>query len=336
MHNSLPLAILNYSKRCQYEPGLWTALTLQCRGLIYDTESLKIVARPFRKFFNYGEPHAPRFNMTDRCAVQDKLDGLLGILYPTGPEQFAVATRGSFHSPQAEHATELWRTRYAHRVTLSPDYTLLFEIIAPQFRIVVNYGAMNDLVLLGAVNRWTGRSITAEHTHLRAWPGPRAEWMMYTTFGEALALPPRTNREGVVVHFLESDERLKIKYDDYVRLHRVVTGLNQRTVWQHLAERRPLEELLDGLPDEFHGWATDVAVKLRQEVQELLRLVEQEYAAVLQAVHQTLPIGTSSREFRKEFAARVQTHPLRSYLFARLSHHSVEPMAWKAVMPSGE
>ena len=52
--------------------------------------------------------------------------------------------------------------------------------------------------------------------------------------------------------------REKIKQDDYVALHRIVTGLSERTVWQHMTDGRPLAELLDGLPDELHTWTRDV------------------------------------------------------------------------------
>jgi hypothetical protein len=51
-------------------------------------------------------------DLAARCVVTDKLDGSLGILYPT-PDGHAIATRGAFVSEQALHATELWLDRYA-------------------------------------------------------------------------------------------------------------------------------------------------------------------------------------------------------------------------------
>ena len=53
LHPTLPLTIWNYSPKVQYEK-LWDEITTQCRGLVTDSEG-NVVARPFRKFFNYEE-----------------------------------------------------------------------------------------------------------------------------------------------------------------------------------------------------------------------------------------------------------------------------------------
>ena len=42
--------------------------------------------------------------------------------------------------------------------------------------------------------------------------------------------PPRPNAEGLVVHFITSDERLKLKQEWYVQQHRLLTGLTARQV----------------------------------------------------------------------------------------------------------
>src|SRR5689334_15117971 len=77
-HPGLPLGILNYSEKVQFGQ-LWDEVTMQCRGLIYNTETLQIIARPFEKFYNYGDPHAPMIPLTEPVVVTDKLDGSLGV-----------------------------------------------------------------------------------------------------------------------------------------------------------------------------------------------------------------------------------------------------------------
>lgn len=69
-----------YTKACQYERA-WNPCTLQCRGLIATLDG-EVVARPFPKFFNHGEPEAAHLDLHAPCRVTDKLDGSLGILYP--------------------------------------------------------------------------------------------------------------------------------------------------------------------------------------------------------------------------------------------------------------
>ena len=56
-HPLLPLSIYNYTEKAAYD-GIWNEVTLQCRGLIV-ADNGDVVARPFRKFFNYGQAGAP-------------------------------------------------------------------------------------------------------------------------------------------------------------------------------------------------------------------------------------------------------------------------------------
>ncbi|HRF99146.1 MAG TPA: hypothetical protein PLZ51_28235, partial [Aggregatilineales bacterium] len=74
-----------------------------------------------------------------------KMDGSLGILY-RWQGAYYIATRGNFDSDQAIWATIFLRTHYDLH-NLADEYTLLFEIIYPDNRIVVNYGQRQDLVL---------------------------------------------------------------------------------------------------------------------------------------------------------------------------------------------
>ncbi|MCC6744610.1 MAG: hypothetical protein IT175_12190 [Acidobacteria bacterium] len=150
-HPTEPLTIYNYTARCQYD-GHWTPMTRQCRGLIAD-DSGQVVARPFPKFFNYGDLAVGEIP-DEPFDVFEKLDGSLGVLYRTadGP---AIATRGSFTSEQALLATDMLRSRYAGAEFLD-GCTYLFEIIYPENRIVVDYGGESRLVLLAVIDTATG------------------------------------------------------------------------------------------------------------------------------------------------------------------------------------
>src|SRR6476469_704564 len=118
-HGARPCAILNYTLQCQYT-WHWTDLTVKCRGLVYNTETLEVVARPFEKFFNWDQGrgselwHNP-MPPTGPVVRMEKMDGSLGILcfdensVSNGvPTDEWIATRGSFHSEQAEWATEFY------------------------------------------------------------------------------------------------------------------------------------------------------------------------------------------------------------------------------------
>lgn len=324
-HRFAPLAILNYTERCQYEQGAWNATTMACRGIIYDTRDETVVARPFPKFFNHGQREAPPLDLASPAVVTDKLDGSLGILYPDlGAGGFAVATRGAFESEQAQHATAVWEKRYSGYEP-PEGYTLLFEILFPDNRIVVDYGDVDDLFLLGAVNVRTGKSLSPTHPLLDGWCGPRALVMECDSLGDALSLTPRPNCEGVVVHVLDSDHRVKIKQEDYVALHRIVTGLNERTVWEHCAAGKPLADLLNPIPDELHEWVRDVAARLTATVEGQAAEIERAYAEIIA----TLPPGYS----RKDFAMLAVKHDLKWALFSRLDGKPYVPDLWKHARP---
>jgi RNA ligase len=299
-HPSLPLSILNYTEQAAYA-GEWTPVTRQCRGLIYETRTLRVVARPFPKFFNYGEPNAPELDLDAPAVVTDKMDGSLGILYPS-PPGFSVATRGSFTSEQALHATKVWRDRYDG---WSPhdDLTYLFEIVFAANRVVCDYGETDDLFLLAILDTETHEPIPFD---VSFYPGPRVQTYDYSTLAEALEAEPRPNAEGYVVYFPETSDRVKIKQPDYVALHRILTGTNARHVYEfaavracseavtRLAEGRDAGKLwasfvgLDparveqlqaagdgwleaqGIPDEFYAWVRGVIDAVEEEAGQLV------------------------------------------------------------------
>ncbi|GGN54668.1 hypothetical protein GCM10010112_04660 [Actinoplanes lobatus] len=320
-HPSLPFVIYNYTEACQYS-GAWTPITLACRGLVVDAGG-RIVARPFRKFFNHDQAQAPALDPGARVTVTDKADGSLGVIYHDG-SGYAVATRGSFASDQALHATDLLRTRYASFVP-PMGLTVLVEIVYPGNRIVVDYQGLDDLVLLGAVDIATGRSFGPEA--VPGWPGPVVETFGYATLTEALAAPPRDGREGLVVHFTDADQRVKIKYADYVRLHRLVTGLTPRSVWELLVTGGDLDAMLEPLPDEFHVWARGVVTELTAEVEARAAAVEATYDEIVAG----LPDGWG----RKEFAIEAMRSGHRAELFLRLDGKDYRPGLWQRVRPAG-
>lgn len=320
-HPTYPLAILNYTEHAQYKRE-WNDVTRASRGLIYNTDTLEVVARPFPKFFNHSEDHHPAFNLDEPVTVTDKLDGSLGIVY-VWDGRLHVATRGSFTSDQAVTATRILRDRYPYWAPPA-GVTALFEIIYPGNRIVLDYGHTEDLILLGGVTIATGETLTPWDVE---WPGTGARIFPFNTFAEALAAPPRRNAEGYVVHFRESDVRIKIKQDDYVALHKIVTGWNERTVWEMLASGQDYASLLAGVPDEFHAWAMGVAETLSDQFEANV--------AGAHALHNAL-LNTLPESFeRRDYAIKAAKYPLnRAALFQLLDGKDITEWAWKQIRPT--
>lgn len=310
-------AIYNYTPKAQYERR-WNDVTRTTRGLI--VENGEVIARPFRKFFNYGELDG--IDLDSPATVYDKLDGSLGIAYPDG-DGWAIATRGSLTSEQATWATSFLRREHPNAKFL-PGVTYLFEIIYPANRIVVDYGDREDLVLLGGVEISSGAYIPA---HDLPWDGPLVERFEARTFRDALALPDRPGREGLVIHTSDG-ELVKVKQDEYVRLHKIVTGWNEKTVWEWLATGRSADEIRADVPDEFHKWVTSVANALTTAHSALVDRAHGEYQALLKS----LPEGWTRRELAKE----VVKSELRSALFMLHDGRDITDWAWAQIKPKGD
>jgi putative RNA ligase len=282
------LWILNYTEKAAFD-SVWNNVTLNCRGLIVDAFG-NLIARPFPKFFNYGQAGCPVIELDDPATITDKMDGSLGILYrdpSTG--KYAIATRGSFTSDQAIHATELYQRKYGDYV-VPKGITMLFEIVYPENRIVCDYGDMDDLVFLGSVEIQSGDSWGPEL--IWEWPGPVTEVLPYKTMREALSADPRPGKEGVVVHDHIYGFRVKIKQEDYIALHRIVTGLNARSVWQAMLDDT-VDELIEKIPDEFHDFIRGVEADITEQVDEAVLISNQTYDGILD----TIGDNPSKKEF---------------------------------------
>ncbi len=308
-HPTAPLFIYNYTAKCQYD-AIWNDLTLRCRGLILDAEG-QVVAQPFKKFFNLEE-HANQDLPLLPFEVYEKLDGSLGILYWWQNQPF-IATRGSFQSEQAEKANEILNSRYAHTFAhLNPNYTYLFEIIYPQNKIVVDYGNQEDLVLLAMIDTQTGQELPLATTGF-----PQVKKYDGLTDLQALKKLNWDNSEGFVIKF-QNGFRLKIKFADYVRLHRIMTGISNQMIWEHLKENIPLDSWLEKVPDEFYKWVQHTVGDLQSRYEVIENQCKQDFKVL---------------EDRKATALYFRTCAYPAVLFAMLDQKNYAPLIWKLLKP---
>lgn len=311
-HPTAPISIYNYSQRAQFE-GHWNHVTLQCRGLILDDDG-RVVARPFPKFFNFEQVAGQIPN--EPFDVMEKLDGSLGISYWLDG-QICLATRGSFTSEQAIRGTEMLRAMVPgtgpHAVVLDPQFTFLFEIIYPENKIVVDYGGASRLVLLAAIHRETGEEFpdlarVLPFEQPRFFPGVRRV--------DHLLGIDKPNEEGFVVRF-RSGVRVKVKMADYCRLHKLLTGVSPKSIWEHLKAGRPFEEIVERSPDEFHAWAGGVRDQLLAD-----------YAAIEAQAREDF------KGWRRVVAEYFKTCDNPAILFQMLDERPYDQHIWKLLRPT--
>lgn len=311
-HPLADLYIYNYSPKAQYDK-LWNEWTLACRGLIMN-ELGDVVARPFKKFFNLEEvqhitiPNEP-------FEVFEKMDGSLGILYWIDDKPF-IATRGSFISEQSKFATELLHTKYAETIPLlNKSRTYLFEIIYPENRIVLDYGNEQKLVLLAIIDTKTGIDCDLESIGfeiVKRYDGLK-DLNELKTLEEA-------NKEGFVVKF-KSGYRLKVKFEEYVRIHRIVTQVSSINIWEYLKEGQDLLPILDKVPDEFYDWVKATHAKLLEDFDQIENTAKTELRIF---------------DTKKETALYFQTCQYPAVMFKMAENRPYDHIIWKMIRPTFE
>lgn len=323
------IKIYNYTHECQFDRK-WDEITTTCRGLIINTLTGNVLARPFPKFFNLQE-HLDVFKKElpdEEPIITEKLDGSLGILYWLNSEPW-IATRGSFTSEQALWATAWFRKNVDH-ANLPKDITLLFEIIYNENRIVVNYD-FEGLVFLAAIDTKTGKQ-------LGYFPeGIRIVKYIESTDTKALAELDDKEGEGFVIFYAQSNLRLKIKFPEYVRLHKILTGLSIKGVWEYLKEKGidiDIRNIAEDAPDEFYDWIDEVASNLVAEYKEIEEFCKNNFAKIQKKAADDLEVNIDNPWTRKEWAEQITKEKYPSILFSMLDKKEWKEHIWKLIKPT--
>ncbi len=321
--------IYNYTHRCQYEQA-WDHITRACRGLVMNVKTGQVLAHPPKKFFNYQEHLQKGWPIPDETPIiTEKLDGSLGILVHVDGVPY-IATRGSFESEQATWGTAWWRAR-TPRVAADNTITHLFEIIAPCSRVVVCYD-YEGLVYLGSRETATGAHL--DYREHFSGQGIRVAREIPPTDLETLAAMDTPNEEGFVCHYPIANERLKLKFGEYVRLHRILTGLNDIAIWEFLRDGKPLDEILERVPDEFFAWFNGVVDGLREKYNLIHARALKDFEDVQRQVDQ---VGvTTPTERKKQSALLIQQRDNPGVLFAMLAGKPYDHIIWKQLRPKGQ
>lgn len=334
LHPTLPLAILNYTEKATFDRR-WNQVTRHCRGLIYRQGSGELIARGPVKFFNYGEPSAVDYPLDTPVRVSRKEDGSLGIGWywedtTSDDWHWGLATRGSFTSPQALHATELVKLNkddIGHYEIMSEsleDYhkhngSYIGEIVFPENRIVLDYKGKDAVIPLGIVNNLTGV------VEWRPW-GYNGWDDSITTLAEVLSRPIPDDEEGYVLDILDEKgeviDHLKLKGDKYKEMHAAIFHLTEKSVWE--AWRNDgVSELVESLPDELHDWVLAVDKRLDAE---WTAISERARKAFDDAYNYSLEHDENGNYSRSLFAQYVMFHhkDISAVLFATMDDNFIK------------
>lgn len=267
------LRLYCYTRQTTYD-RLWEEFSLMSRGLILDFVAEHVVATPFPKFFNVGEgtqaiPDLP-------FETFEKVDGSLIILFHHSGE-WRAATKGSFKSEQAQWAQSLISR---HDLTaLTPGTTYLAEAIYPENRIVVHYQE-SGLVLLGAYDEG-GEELS--YVELQS-VGDRLGWRTakrhsFASVSELIVHAEKlsASEEGFVLRFADG-LRLKVKGDEYRRIHALISRCTPLAMWEAMQAGDDLESVRRDLPEEFWADFDGIVSRLKVNANNIIEATAREAA----------------------------------------------------------
>lgn len=192
-----------------------------------------------------------------------------------------------------------------------------------QNRIVVDYGDYEGLVLLGAFDTKSGDEIS--RTELEKLDGFELV-TIYKTWGEGYDLLKEEiskDKEGYVIGF-KNGFRMKIKGEEYKRLHKILTNISNRDIWEYLKDNKPFDEILDKVPDEFYNWVKETADDLVKKYGDIEKKCLIDFHRIR---------NSANIEDRKGFALEALKCDYPSILFSMLNHKDYRDMIWKKIYP---
>lgn len=232
----------------------------ECRGITFRNSDGRIVRRPLRKFFNYGQgPDPLKLDLHEPHVILEKVDGSLlspfligdGLLWGTRKgetEVSAMTTEFLKNNPQYEEFS---------RELCESEWTPCFEFMSRKNRIVIDYGKEDRMVLLAIRDMYTGdymsygcMSRIAQANDIEVVKTLDSSYMSM----EALSTDVKnmTGIEGYVVAF-DDGIRIKLKCEEYCFAHRVKDSISD--------ERAVIGLILTSGLDDCYSFLSDADVE---------------------------------------------------------------------------
>jgi len=282
----------------------------ECRGLVFNNKTGKIVRRPYHKFFNIGERDETMPNVVDigfDHVILEKLDGsMISPVIKNGKRYFAtkmidsdVADNADAFAHNAKGYNELadWCDKFG--------FSCIFEWCSRRNRIVIDYAV--DMMILTAVRHMEyGYYISYEDLVnlankfnvpvVKALPGSIAN--MNEFMGQVADIK---GQEGYVIRFANGMMG-KVKAEEYKMFHGAKDGLS----YEKDVLRMVLKEAVDDAVRWLNKTEADVLVKYHDDVLKNIRHKADELYWVVLAEYDNL------NGSKKKFAELVKAHKVQN------------------------
>ena len=318
------LNIYNYTDKCTFDEH-WNKWTKMCRGLVVNDNTQEVIIWCIPKFFNQGEPYAAKVDFMN-SDITLKEDGYMIQFTYHEDYGLVVTSRGSFDSKYSQFVYNFLKdkitttsqsgVRYSYMLELCKDFPGDESIIVtkhPKDRLIC--WAVTDLVgaevnLYSIGDNWLPKEIEI----VRSFTPEEAKKYLK---GEV---------EGVVLRNREyPNERVKVKTDWFLKMHRLISNCTKKRVWELLSEGKRVESL-EGIPNEFvdmmKEWEDDFLYN---------------YSLIITVVENEL---NKRKEFTDKEIALDETlsKEMKAYIFAlrKKGIKQLSSILWKKLKPKGE
>ncbi len=237
----------------------------ECRGLIFDTATGKLISRPYHKFFNVGEREETainKVNLYEPHVVLEKLDGSMIRPIPT-KEGFRLATKAGVTDVAMNAEVFIAdKTNYREFILelIDDRKTPIFEWCSRKNRIVVDYP--EDCLILTAIRDNENGTYVPYYKMVSA-AGYADIPVVKALAGLAVQnidlfvkqVREWDDGEGIVLRF-DSGHMVKVKADEYVLRHKSKDQISQ--------EKNVLQTILsDSVDDVVPLLTPDDATRLK-------------------------------------------------------------------------
>jgi len=114
---------------------------------------------------------------------------------------------------------------------------------------------------------------------------------------------------------------MKVKFQEYKRLHRIFTNVSNKSIWEILKNGDDFKELIDRVPDEFFNWLDNTRNDLLKQYKQIEDVSKQQYR--------------SPEEFEnmKDFAEYTKSQTYPAVLFKMRDGKDYSEFIWKTIKP---
>lgn len=248
------------------------ALRRECRGLIFCSETGRVLSRGYHKFFNQNEREETRLlDLSKSHVILEKLDGsmirplfLKGAKRPRWVTKMGITEVGmQVETWLAENPELQEKYEKLAEVTRRIEFTPIFEWCSRKQRIVLDY-PQDQLILTAIRHNYSG--IYTTFPVLQEWTSYGIPIVQETTAGYL----DQESVEGIVIRF-DDGHMVKVKTDWYVLRHKALDGLRSEKNVLKLILQDGLDDVIPLLDEGTKKRVTDYSTNVTTNIRNLAR-----------------------------------------------------------------